>query len=110
MGIMKQSAKEFFDQEAGEYQARSDQLSRAYWGAAEIIAQRVSGHTVCVGGLWPGATTATVPPELTIVDLSSRMTDLWAGYGAKFLNADARALPIEDGSVDTIVYPMVLHH
>jgi hypothetical protein len=107
---MERNTKEFFDQEAGNYRALSDKQLRAYQEATEIIAQCVAGHTVCIGGLWPGANPATVPTDLTIVDLSPKMMELWAGYDAQFIIADARALPIGSRTVDTIVYPLVLHH
>lgn len=107
---MDRNTKEFFDQEAGNYRALSDKWLLVFQEATEIIVQRVSGHTVCIGGLWPDATPTTVPTDLTIVDLSPKMMELWAGYDAQLIIADARALPIGSRTVDTIVYPLVLHH
>ena len=104
------SVKEFFDEERNNYGARYDNMSRVFRSAAEVIAAKVSGRTFCVGGIWPGALPGSTPADLTIADLSPGMLSLWCEYDAKLISADARNLPIEDGTIDTIVYPMMLHH
>ena len=104
------SVEKFFEEEASAYKNRYSKISRVYRTAAGTIEEKASGRTVSVGGLWPGASSNPVHVELTIVDLSPKMLSLWAGCGAALVSADARTLPFDDRSVDTVVYPMMLHH
>ncbi len=103
-------AEGFFDAEAGDYKARFQQMSSVHQGSAAVIRERARGRVVSIGGMWPGATPHTAPPNLAVIDISRQMLDLWSDYDAELLQADARALPLTDGSVETIVYPMILHH
>src|ERR1700745_1817259 len=85
-------------------------MSRVHGTDAQIIEKRAYGRTLSIGGLWPGATHAFAPAELIIVDLSEAMLSMWSHFDARFINADARCLPFKDGSIDTVVFPMMLHH
>ncbi len=101
---------QFFEQQSASYMALYDGGTRDYQRAASAIEGRCAGRTICIGGLWPGATPSAMPTDLTIVDLSPKMLSLWADFGAAGVCADARRLPMDNESVDTIIYPMMLHH
>jgi len=100
---------EFWDKQGAAFTAH-DGLRRSYHAEfAAILNRELSGDVLCVGGLYQNADLGG-GQRFAVVDVSERMLHTWAARGATVQVGDARRLPVAAGSVDHVVFPLVLHH
>jgi SAM-dependent methyltransferase len=104
---------EFFDQRAGTYYTEKVAGMAPYHRiTAGHIEESISGRVAAIGGLWSQADKVRCQRDvdLTIVDISQSMLDLWSKDGFRTVLGDARETPFDDSCIDHVVLPLILHH
>lgn len=101
--------REFFDDVSEEYRDTPAGMRSHHVLTARTIEGSLSGSVLCVGGLWNQVDLDSLPPRVTVADLSIAMLHQLPAEASGIL-CEARALPFETGSFDHIVFPLVLHH
>lgn len=108
MGMADPNA-EFWNKQGAAFTAH-DGLRRSYHAEfAAILNRELSGDVLCVGGLYQNADLGG-GQRFSVVDVSEQMLQTWAQRGARVQVGDARRLPVPAGSIDHVVFPLVLHH
>jgi SAM-dependent methyltransferase len=101
----------FFDRHAESYFDDKAGMAAYHALTAARIEAGVSGRVAAIGGVWAGANARRCRElDLTILDISPGMLEQWSSEGFETAVGDARATPFEDGSLDHVVYPGILHH
>ncbi len=107
---MSDPVAEFWNKEAAAFTA-GDGLRRSYHlEFGEMLNKALSGDVLCVGGLYDHVDLLSSRFSITVVDVSAKMLSAYESRGAKVRLGDARKLDFPTGSVDHVVFPLVLHH
>lgn len=106
---MADSNAEFWDKQSADYTAADGQRRSYHSEFAAILNRELSGTVLCVGGLYQNADLSR-GLAFSIVDVSTAMLSVWRARGLDARLGDARHLPVADGSVNHVVFPLVLHH
>jgi ubiquinone/menaquinone biosynthesis C-methylase UbiE len=106
-----EQVQQFFDEQADAYHAKTGGMAPYHVITAARIEEGLGGTVVGIGGIWAQADAQTCRDlDLTVVDLSPKMLEHWAASGYRTMQGDARQTPFEDGSIDHVVLPLILHH
>jgi len=100
---------EFWDKQGAAFTAHDGRRRSYHAEFAATLNRELSGDVLCVGGLYQNADLGG-GQRFSVVDVSEQMLHVWAARGAQVQVGDARRLPVAAGSVDHVVFPLVLHH
>lgn len=107
---MSSQPGEFFDRHAEHYHSKPAGMGEHHEVTARKIEAGLAGSVLSIGGLWNRADLSRRSYRLTILDMSAEMLKRYAAEGVELIQGDARTVPLEPGSFDHVVLPLVLHH
>ncbi len=104
--------KAYFDNlSAGYVNLIVDSQKQIYRNINPVLTRRVKGRTLSIGSGPVMNFADTNTDEVVCADISFNMLEkLPARQKLHRVNADARALPFDIGTFDTVVIPFLLHH
>ena len=104
--------RDFFDRQQLEntYSSLKSMTREIDVQAARMLNSSVHGNVLSVGGIWDFFERSDSVTSLTVMDLSEAMLDVYAPKGATRVVGDLYEQEFPDGSFDTIVFTLMLHH
>ena len=104
--------RDFFDRQQLEntYSSLKSMTRPLDVEAARMLNSSVGGDVLSVGGVWDFFERSDSVTSLTVMDLSDAMLDIYAPEGATRVIGDLYEQEFPDGSFDSIVFTLMLHH
>lgn len=103
---------DFFNRQQADssYQEMKPLVALQDKAAAEVLNRGLKGKSLSIGGVWEFFAPGPEHKELTALDLSEGMLKLYAPQGVKPMLGDVFAVDFPEGTFDTVVFALILHH